>query len=79
MKCCASQTISTASQAGRVVTESGRGGDEASVAFTALLTSLTLRPLAKPLGFYGETVVDACAQSIARALPFRIPLAGDGA
>jgi len=45
-------------------------------AFAALLTSLALRPLAKPLGFYGEIVVDACAASIARLMPLRFGAGG---
>jgi hypothetical protein len=32
---------------------------------------MVLRPLAKPLGFYGDIVVDACAQSIARSFGAR--------
>jgi hypothetical protein len=32
-----------------------------------MLLAMVLRPLAKPLGFYGDVVVDTCAASIARS------------
>jgi hypothetical protein len=75
MRCCASPTTSTASISVRSGADGGRS--RAAEAFTALLTSLALRPLAKPLGFYGEIVVDACALSVARLLPFHLPIDGE--
>jgi hypothetical protein len=32
-----------------------------------MLVRLALRPLAQPLGFYGEVVIDACARTVARS------------
>jgi hypothetical protein len=60
MKCCASQTTYTTNP---VEKKSPRG---AAVAFEALLFAQVLKPMAKTLGFYGETALDACANEIAR-------------
>ena len=72
MRCCASPTISTA-EATLLPLVSRKAHPDAerdgAVAFTALLTSIALRPLAKPLGFYGDIVIDACALGMARAMP----------
>jgi hypothetical protein len=72
MKCCALPTTSIARSA-PAWTARGRRDDDPSVAFGALLASLALRPLAKPLGFYGEFVIDGLALSIARSLPSAMP------
>jgi hypothetical protein len=61
MKCCVSPIISTAS---RGVNTPARS---AAVAFESLLLAQVLKPLAKPLGFYGDAVLDACAHSVASA------------
>jgi hypothetical protein len=36
-----------------------------------MLVRLAFRPLAQPLGFYGEVVIDACARTVARSLEAR--------
>jgi hypothetical protein len=36
-----------------------------------MLVRLAFRPLARPLGFYGEVVIDACARTLARSLEAR--------
>jgi len=66
MRCCASPTTSTARPA---IAQRMESTGNARVAFGALLASMALRPLAKPLGFYGEFVVDACALAMARTMP----------
>jgi hypothetical protein len=63
MRCSASPTTCIAEPAPRAALPRA----EAAAPFTSLLLAMVLRPLAKPLGFYGEVVVDACAQSIARS------------
>jgi hypothetical protein len=42
----------------------------ASSVFAELLVRLAFRPLARPLGFYGDIVIDACARTMARGEPF---------
>ncbi|MGB8203354.1 MAG: hypothetical protein WCE83_01630 [Candidatus Baltobacteraceae bacterium] len=57
MRCCASPTTST------VPEPSLR---EASAQFAALLYRQAFAPLAAPLGFFGETVVDSVCRALAR-------------
>jgi hypothetical protein len=72
MRCCGSPTTSTADARVEPPSSSGvRAHDvsdarEAAAAFTALLLRIALEPLAKPLGFYGDVAVDACARAMAR-------------
>jgi len=61
MRCSASQTTSTVPES---CADSPRAR-EAAAAFESLLLAQVLRPLAKPLGFLGEAVVDAVAREIA--------------
>jgi hypothetical protein len=63
MKCCASPTTSTApnSRASRV---DAPNPPNALAFFEALLLSTALKPVAKALGFYGEYVVERCAQDV---------------
>jgi len=75
MRCCALPTTSIASA--RDAKSASDDRTRTAEMFGALLTSLALRPLAKPLGFYGDLVVDACARSMARALPLKLPLGSD--
>jgi hypothetical protein len=59
MRCCGLLTTSTARPAAAT-------GDEtraAARAFEALLLRTAFQPLAKPLGFFGEIAVDACARA----------------
>jgi hypothetical protein len=68
MKCSGSPTTCTAS--GRALTpatEDAGGVREAAAAFTAFLLRIALKPLAQPLGFYGDVAVDACARAMARS------------
>ena len=62
MRCSASPTTCIAERPARPAAQ-GPG----AAPFASLLLAMVLRPLAKPLGFYGDIVVDACAQSIARS------------
>jgi hypothetical protein len=64
MKCCASQTTSTANPA--PAPQPARDAREAAVAFEALLFQATLKPLSDSLGFFGDAATGACAQAIAR-------------
>lgn len=57
MKCCASQTTST---------DKPVAIHDTATAFEALLFEQALKPVAKPMGFYGDFVVGACANAIAR-------------
>jgi hypothetical protein len=69
MRCCALPTTSIAEAPPAVgVAPSAALPHDARAAFDALLVGMVLRPIAKPLGFYGEIVVDTCAAAIARAL-----------
>jgi hypothetical protein len=36
-----------------------------------MLVRFAFRPLARPLGFYGDVVIDACARTVARSLEAR--------
>ena len=58
MRCCASPTTSTAPDPPL---------REAATQFAALLYQQAFAPLAVSLGFFGETVVAAASQSLARA------------
>ena len=60
MKCCGSQTTSTAPEpAARAA--SLRSAD-APRFFEALMLSAALKPVADALGYYGELVIERCAQ-----------------
>jgi hypothetical protein len=65
MRCSGSPITSTAD--GRTTPSTADAGraHEAAAAFTALLLRIALKPLAQPLGFYGDVVIDACARSMA--------------
>ncbi len=67
MKCCASQTTSTAPDGVGVQRPSAQGGDARVVAaqFEAMLVNFALAPVAKSLGFYGDIVTDAVARAVA--------------
>jgi hypothetical protein len=52
------------------ITSNARRKDEtasrtAAVAFTSLLLSQAFKPLTQSLGFYGDVVLNACAENIA--------------
>jgi hypothetical protein len=64
MKCCASQTTSTAEPA--AAPQPTRDAREAAVAFEALLFQEALKPLSQSLGFFGDAATGACAQALAR-------------
>jgi hypothetical protein len=36
-----------------------------------MLVRIAFRPLARPLGFYGDVVIDACARAVARSMEAR--------
>ncbi len=59
MKCCGSPTTST------VLDAPGRAR-EVAAAFNALLFGEAFKPLAKAMGFYGDTVVGLVTQTMAR-------------
>jgi hypothetical protein len=67
MKCCGSRTTSTVLDPAPVRAERR----EVAAQFEALLLQAAFAPLAKAIGFYGDAVVAAAAQSMTRA-------AGDG-
>ena len=70
MRCFASPTTSIANAPAPPCVDLGSGqGGAARIAFGALLVEMALKPLAKPLGFYGDMVVEACAVGVARTLP----------
>ncbi len=58
MKCCGSPTTSTVPNASRA--------REVAAAFNALLVAEAFKPLAKAIGFYGDTVVGLVAETMAR-------------
>ena len=62
MRCSASQTTCTVSEPAP-----REPSAQAGAAFSEMLVRLALRPLAQPLGFYGEVVIDACARTVARS------------
>lgn len=66
MRCSASPTTCTVS-APRIHEPSA----QAAGVFTEMLVRLAFRPLARPLGFYGDVVIDACARTMARSLEAR--------
>lgn len=67
MKCCASQTTSTAPEGVSVQRPRAQAGDARVVAaqFEATLVNFALAPVAKSLGFYGDIVTDAVARAVA--------------
>jgi|HubBroStandDraft_6_1064221.scaffolds.fasta_scaffold1182312_2 hypothetical protein len=70
MRCCASPTTCTGRSSS---SEAPPSADrDAAAAFGAMILEFALRPLAKPLGFYGEMVVNECALRIARTLPLHV-------
>ena len=58
MKCCGLPTTSTVPNVSRL--------REAAAAFSALLFGEAFKPLAKAMGFYGDSVIGLAAQSMAR-------------
>jgi hypothetical protein len=64
MKCCASQTTSTANPV--PPPQPPHDARDAAVAFEALLFQAALKPLSESLGFFGDAATGACAQAIAR-------------
>ena len=75
MKCCGSQTTSIVPKAivpkAIVPRPEGRvpnAAREAAVAFDTLVLREAFKPLAKALGFYGDMVVDAAVQQLARSV-----------
>jgi len=71
MKCYESRTTSTAESALQAQSRQA-SAREAAVAFEALLFAQMLKPFSKSLGFYGDVVLDACADSIARRHLFTV-------
>lgn len=71
MKCFGSQTISTGPNAAPQRTDSSaaqrRAVRDAAASFEALLVREVFAPLAKAIGFCGDTVVAAAAQAVARS------------
>lgn len=73
MRCCASPITSTAER--RAIAPSTVAAQPEKEAFATLLLGIALKPLAKPLGFFGDVAVEACARAVAhsgafdRALP----------
>ena len=65
MKCFGSQTTSTVPSESNVAPK--RAARDAAASFEALLVREAFAPLAKAMGFYGDTVVAAAAQAIARS------------
>lgn len=65
MRCSGSPTTSTADGRAMPSTADAGRAQEAAAAFTALLLRIALKPLAQPLGFYGDVALDACARSMA--------------
>jgi len=63
MRCCASPITSTAGDFAPPAADV-RG---VATEFEALLLAQALRPLAKPMGFYGDLVVAEAAHSVAAA------------
>ena len=66
MRCCASPTTSSADPPSSFAPTDG--AHDAAITFETLLFGQTLKPLADSLGFYGDVVTGACAQSVARSL-----------
>ena len=62
MKCCGSPTTSTAPN----VTAAPSRAREVAAQFDALLANAAFEPLATAIGFYGDLVVNAASQAIAR-------------
>ena len=62
MRCCGSPTTSTALN----VSAAPSRAREVAAAFDALLASAAFEPLASAMGFYGDLVVNAATQSMAR-------------
>jgi hypothetical protein len=60
MRCSASPTICIVRPASEATSP------QATAAFSEVLFRLAFRPLAQPLGFYGDVVIDACARALAR-------------
>ncbi len=73
MRCCASPITCTADS--RAAAQPAIVAQPEREAFATLLLGIALRPLAKPLGFFGDVAVEACARAVAhsgafdRALP----------
>ncbi len=61
MRCSASPTICIVRPASEAASQ------RAAAAFSEVLFRLAFRPLARPLGFYGDVVIDACARALALA------------
>jgi hypothetical protein len=59
MRCCGSRTTSTAEPV-----PTADAPRAAAAAFAALLIKAAFAPLAKPLGFFGDVAIDACARSL---------------
>jgi len=64
MRCCGSQTTSTVRNDDGTTRAATR---EMAASFQALLVRQAFAPLVKAIGFYGDTVVAAAAQAMARA------------
>ena len=62
MKCSGSPIICTAANVVRP-----QQPHDAAKAFETLLFRLALEPLARPLGFFGDVVIDAAATAISRS------------
>ena len=65
MKCFGSQTTSIVPSDSNIAPQ--RATRDAAASFEALLVREAFAPLAKAMGFYGDTVVAAAAQAIARS------------
>jgi hypothetical protein len=70
MRCSASRTTCTAD-----VRQTPAEGREAGRLFSTLLFEVTFKPIARPLGFFGDVAVDACARALARSSPLSDALA----
>jgi hypothetical protein len=67
MKCCGSRTTSTARPADVEPVAASEQARAAARAFETLLLRTAFQPLAKPLGFFGDIAVDACARAVVNA------------
>ena len=62
MKCCGSQTTYTAPKPAAAPSRAR----EVAAQFDALLANAAFKPLATAMGFYGDLVVNAASQAMAR-------------
>jgi hypothetical protein len=62
MRCFASPTTCIAD----AVPRASAGPPAVASTFATLLVEMAFRPLARPLGFFGDVAIEACARAVAR-------------